>query len=266
MGDESRFIVELMCKRLVKTDFQSGDLPRDPQTHVLKDYYKQRLVEELLTAEEWEEICQRVLSWQEMEQQQNKPILSRILSRFGRFPPVSRVDEVLGPERALAYKSALEAIENDGNTFGQFPAEMYAYPWRKFDMDAAVSVVTNVIAPNIGDEINMTASYQQLICEFRARRRERSSITALEFGKRKSAVRSLGIWFPIPRDIDAWKNDPRTHMLMPEFIETMNQVVGRMRMVRSFLQHIPRRRLSTRACTDLPANLRRMKSYLKGDA
>jgi hypothetical protein len=90
------------------------------------------------------------------------------------------------------------------------------------------------------------------------------NITAAEFGKRKVVVRALGIWFPITKDLEAWKTDPRTTGIMPEFLHVMSQVVERMKMVRSYLQHIPRRRLSTRACQDLPANLERMKAYLKG--
>jgi hypothetical protein len=112
--------------------------------------------------------------------------------------------------------------------------------------------------------MGMATTYRQFLCELRARRRERSNITSAEFGKRKAVVRSLGIWFPITKDIETWRTDPRTCGIMPEFLDVMGQVINRMRLVRSFLQHIPRRRLSTRACADLPTNLQRMKVYLAG--
>lgn len=265
-ADDRRFLTDLLCKRLVRSDFQSGDLPRDPQVHTIKAYYRDRLADELITDEEWEDVCSRVVSWQEQEEEQAKPILSRILSRFNRFPPIARVAEILGPQRAAVYRAALETIENDMATYSQFPSDFSSYPWRKFDMDAAVSVVAAVIAPHIGDEAGMAAIYHQFVCELRARRRERSNITSAEFVKRKSVVRALGIWFPITKDIDKWKSDPRTCKIMPEFLSVMAQVVDRMRLVRSFLQHIPRRRLSTRACADLPTNLNRMKVYLAGYA
>ncbi len=264
-ADEKRLVVELLCRRLVKADFKRGNVPRDPQAQTLREHYGQRLADELVTEEEWDEVCQVIMSWQDAEEQQARPVLDRILARFSRFPTIERVSEILGTDRAEAYRTALERIECDqGDVSRRFPPERSAYPWRKFDMDSAVSIVVSVIAPNIGDEIGMSAAYQQLTLELRARRKERSSMSAAEFAKRKAFVRSLGIWFPITKDIEAWKRDPRTRDIMPEFIETMNQVTGRMRMVRSMLQHIPRRRLSTRACADLPANLQRLKAYQRG--
>jgi hypothetical protein len=263
-ADEKRFLTELLCRKLVKADFASGDLPRTPQVDQLKDYYRLRLVDDLISNEVWEEVSEQVASWEEREVQQSKPILPRILDRFSRFPTVARVKEVIGKETADRYKTALESIENDMDANSVFPSELSAYPWRKFDMDASVSIVLNVIVPNLGDDISMATAYQQMLCELRARRRERTLVTAAEFTKRKQIVRALCIWFPISRDIETWKTDPRTAAIMPEFLATMKQVVLRMRLVRSFLQHIPRRRLSSRACADLPANLRRMKTYLDG--
>ena len=263
-ADEKRFIADLLCSRIVRADFQTGELPRTPDPNALMEFYKERMAYDFIKEEEWEEVCQRVITWQEMEEQQGRPVICRILSRFTKYPPIDRVAEVLGDERASSYRAALETIECDPGISTQFPNERVSYPWRKFDMDAAVSVVTNVIAPNIGDEVGMASAYQQLIGELRARRRERMSITAAEFGKRKIVVRALGIWFPITKDLEAWKKDPRTSTIMPEFLRVMAQVVERMKMVRSYLQHIPRRRLSTRACQDLPANLDRMRAYLRG--
>lgn len=263
-ADEKRLMTELLCSRIVRADFQTGELPRTPDPNTLMDFYRERLSTDFIKEDEWEEVCQRVITWQEMEEQQSRPVISRILSRFTKYPPIDRVKEVLGEERAASYKAALETIECEPTISSQFPSDRVSYPWRKFDMDAAVSVVINVIAPNIGDEVGMTSAYQQLVGEVRARRRERMNITAAEFGKRKIVVRALGIWFPITKDLDAWKKDPRTAAIMPDFLHVMCQVIERMKMVRSYLQHIPRRRLSTRACQDLPANLERMKAYLRG--
>ena len=266
-ADERRFIADIVCKRVVTVDFQSGDLPSsDINPEAMKEFYRDRLAASLVNDDEWEDICQRVLCWQELEHGHSRPIHERILCRFSKFPPIERVRDVLGESKALHYKTALEEIENDEKLSALFPNERVSYPWRKFDMDAAVAVVADVMAPNLGNPESMAVAYDELVAELRARRKERMDITAAEFGKRKVLVRALGIWFPITKDIDRWKADPRTAPLMPEFLRVMDLVVERMKLVRSYLQHIPRRRMSTRACDDIEANLERMKAYLRGYA
>lgn len=262
-ADERRLIVDAVCKRLARTEFDSGALPRSPSGNDLREYLGARMSSDFIAEEEWDEVAQRVAAWEEQEESKRGDSgLTQVLARFPRFPTVERVEELFGKTRAEAYKAALEQATEDP----AFPDERQAYPWRKFDMDAAVSVVTRVIAPNMGDDAAMVAALAHLVGELRARRRERASMDAAELGKRKSVARSLGIWFPMTKDLDAWKADPRTAGIMPEFIRVMKSVIRRMRLVRSYLQYIPRRRLSARACADLPTNMDRMKAYLRGFA
>jgi hypothetical protein len=262
-ADERRVLIDAICSRLLRPDFDQGTLPRDIDVSVMREHFRARAVDDLVTDEEWEELCQRAAAWQDQEaSKRDEPGLNKVLARFSRFPTIERVEEVFGRARAELYRAALDTAGDDP----RFPNERHAYPWRKFDMDAAVTAVTRVIAPNMDDEVAMGAAFAQLVGELRARRMERSSMDTAELGKRKTVARSLGIWFPMTKDLDAWRADPRTAGIMDEFIKVMKAVSRRMRLVRSYLQYIPRRRLSARACADLPMNLERMKAYLRGFA
>lgn len=260
--DEKRAVADLLCARLLKQDFDSGTLVRDPQIDSLKEFYRDTMVDRLITDEEWEEACQVVYGWQDEENAQGLTTLQRTLLKFKRFPTVERVRVSFGDERAEAYKAALETLEN--SNIPGFPEERYSSPWRKFDCDAAVSVVVDILAPNIDDEDGMNEALNKLLGELRARRRERNVMDKSALKNRKGLARSLGIWFPITKDLDLWRADPRTEKLMPILEPLMTEVMNRMRMVRSYLQYIPRKRLSARACADLPKNIRRMQIYMRG--
>jgi len=261
--DEKQAIVGLLCSRLLKPDYDAGVLIRDPQIDSLKDMYRGDAVDRLITDEDWEDACQMVYTWQDQENTQGLSAYQRTLAKFRRFPTIDRVRASFGDERAEAYRAALEAIENDTSS-SSFPDERYSSPWRKFDCDAAVSAVTNVIAPNINDDQAMSDALSVLLGELRARRRERTVMDKATLASRKKVARSLGIWFPMGKDLDIWREDPRTSKYMDTLEPLMNEVMKRMRLVRSYLQYIPRRRLSTRACVDLPKNIKRMQVYLRG--
>jgi hypothetical protein len=260
--EDRHAIVDLLCQRLLKPDYDAGTLMRDPQIDSLKDMYRETAVDRLVTDEDWEEACQMVYMWQDQENGQELSAYQRTLAKFKRFPTIDRVRASFGDERAEAYKAALETIENEGSA--SFPDERYSSPWRKFDCDAAVSAVTDVIAPNLNDEQAMSEALATLLGELRARRRERVVMDKATLVNRKKVARSLGIWFPMGKDLDIWRSDPRTSKFMPLLEPLMNEVIKRMRLVRSYLQYIPRRRLSTRACIDLPKNIKRMQVYLRG--
>ena len=263
-ADERRLLVDLICRKVVRKDYESGALPRDPNVDTMRDMYKDRAVWDIIGEDAWEETVQRVLTWQDQEDKRSDPAINRVMARFTRFPTVDRVEGVFDAKRAEEYRTALEAIENDPDARRTFPDERFAYPWRRFDMDAAVSAVVFVIAPNLGDDGSMDEALSHLVGELRARRRERSSMDTAELCKRKVVARSLGIWFPMTKDMSAWNSDPRTAPYMAEFTSIMNKVTMRMRLVRSYLQYVPRRRLSARACADLSQNIMRMKTYLQG--
>lgn len=260
--DDKRAVVELLCSRLLKPDYDAGVLPRDPQIDSLKEIYRESIADRLVVDEEWEEACQVVYSWQDRENTQGLSALQRVLQKFKRFPTVDRVRLSFGDERAEAYRAALETIESAG--LAEFPDERFGSPWRKFDCDAAVSAVVNVVAPNVSDEEAMSDALGELMGELRARRRERCAMDKTALANRKRIARSLGIWFPIAKEIDSWRGDPRTEKYMPVLEPLMNDVMRRMRLVRSYLQYIPRKRLSARACVDLPKNIERMRAYLRG--
>lgn len=266
-SDYDRILTELVTTRMLKSDFDSGDLPADPSPEDLSEFYSSRLASELVGDAVWKRLSDVVSGWEEREKEANKPILNRVFERFSRLPTVDRVREVLGQDRGDAYKTAREEIEQDTKASSLMPSETSAYPWRKFDMDAAVSAIVDVVAPNLDKpESNMRAVYDRLLWELRARRRERVKMSsAAGIATKKETVRSLGIWFPITKDIPRWNSDPRTRDDMPEFLSVMSKVVNRMRTVRSYLQYVPRRRLSPRACADLPVNLERMRAYMRGD-
>jgi hypothetical protein len=227
----------------------------------LKSQYRDIAVDRFVTDEEWEEICQHLYAWQDEEESREEPVLQKILKRFKRFPTIEKVRNSLGDEKAEEYRAALEKIENAGI---EFPDERYTSPWRKFDLDTATSIVCDVISPNIDDEESMREALNVIMLEIRARRRERTVMDRASLAKRKSVARNTGIWFPINKDINRWRIDPRTKDYMPQVELLMEEVIKRMRLVRSYLQYIPRKRLSTRACADLPMNIERMKAYLRG--
>ena len=259
--EERHAIVNLLCQRLLKPDYDAGTMTRDPQIDSLKEMYRETAVDRLITDDDWEEACQMVLAWQDQENTQGLSAFQRTLIKFKRFPTIDRVRASFGDERAESYRAALETIENTG---GIFPDERYSSPWRKFDCDAAISAVTDVIAPHLNDEQAMSDALTTLLGELRARRRERVVMDKATLTSRKKVARSLGIWFPMGKDLDIWREDPRTSRHMDTLEPLMNEVMKRMRLVRSYLQYIPRRRLSTRACVDLPKNIKRMQVYLRG--
>lgn len=259
-ADDLRTMADVVCRKAVREDYESGYIPRDVGTDELKEIYRNDAVDRIISDDVWEEIRQRIEAWKEQDEETNMPVIVRLLKRFPRFPTVARVEEMFGMERASEYRNGLEVTENLPN----FPTDRHAYPWRKFEMDAAVSAVVKVVAPHINDEAGMSDALTKLVGELRARRRERSSMDTAELNRRKNIARSLGIWFPMAKDLPAWRSDPRTQHRMKEFLAAMSEVTKRMRLVRSYLQYIPRRRLSARACADMHNNIERMKAYLRG--
>lgn len=260
-ADNKRSMVDVLVQRVFRPDFEKGDILRDPDIDGLKSKYRENAVDRFLTDDEWEDICQHIYAWQDEEESREEPVYLKILKRFKRFPTIEKVRSSFGDEKAEEYRAALERIEDTGLSF---PDEKFASPWRKFDLDTAICVVCDVIAPNINDEESMREALNRIMMEIRARRRERSVMDRASLAKRKSVARSIGIWFPINKDILKWRIDPRTKDYMPQVEALMEEVIKRMRLVRSYLQYIPRKRLSTRACADLPMNIERMKAYLKG--
>lgn len=255
--DARKVLVDTIVKKVLRPDYDAGRLPAtELGVQDLKDFYRDRAVDEIIDDDVWEEAVQRVITWREADWNREAPILTKILSRFPKFPTVDKVSEILGEDRSIEYKTALEAAEG----IPSFPDERHCSPWRRADMEAAVSAVTDIIAPHIDDQESMRIAFDKLVDSMRARRRERAS----ENASRKAAARALGIWFPMSKDMTKWHTDPRTAATMPELVYFMDAVVKRMRMARSYLQYMPRRRMSTKACADLPLNIARMRAYVRG--
>lgn len=250
--------------RLLKRDYASGTLPRDPQIDEVKGAYAPVLADRLVTDDEWAQVCEAIYEMREGEEQaRERPTINRLLEKYGRFPTIDKVCQTFGQDRADRYKSALEAIEVYGCS--DFPDERYDSPWRTADLDVAVSIVTDVISPHMGDEVGMTLAFSRLAeCARDGRRRKKKRPASCD--DNKALARSLGIWLPVPGDIERWKTDARTRDAMPVFLPVLGEVVRCMKLARSYFQYIPRRRLCDKTVADFSANLERMKAYLRGIA
>ena len=110
--EERRMVVDLLCARMLRPDFDSGALERDPQLDTLKEGYRQSMVDRLITDEEWEDACQMVYGWQDDESSKEVSVLQTVLEKFRRFPTVNRVQSYFGDSRAEEYRAALETLEN----------------------------------------------------------------------------------------------------------------------------------------------------------
>lgn len=262
-ADGRRVLIDLLCKRVLRPDYENGVLQRNPQIESLKEDYRASLVDRLFTDDDWETACQVVYTWQDQERSMEENTFDKVLTKYRRFPTIEHVDSVFGADRAEMYRSALEIIQ-DRDQQNKFPDEKYKGPWRKLDLDSTISVVTDVIAPNIDDESAMAVAFSRHMGEIRARRKERIVMDSVDTKSRKQLARSLGIWFPITKELQKWRDCPKTTKLMKELEPIMIKVVRRMKLVRSYLQYIPRRKLTSAAVADLPANIDRMKTYLKG--
>jgi hypothetical protein len=251
----SCMLIEIIRDRVLIDKYKNGLITADLDISELKKIIGNDFVYD----EEWEELYQIVSNWHDIDSQKEKNIMDVIFDRFYRFPTIERVTTVLGEHKGEIYKIALETIESN-----DIIINLSAYPWRKFDMDTAANVIIDVISPNIGNDVSMRMAFNRLVSEIKARRREKTRLLACNSMEKKKVVKDMGIWFPISKDIDRWKSDPRTKDLMPDFITLMDSVIKRMRIVRSYLQHIPRRRISNKACQDIRNNMERMKKYLNG--
>lgn len=291
-ADESRTLVDLLCKRLLRPDFESGKVPGRVSCvdELLDVYVPPTLVTAVLEADrdsirrgcldefmkklikpgEWEEACQRVHAWQdELETCSggyDRSTLSRILLKNSKFPTVEKVAVLLGEEVAEDYKRSLETIEADPEPFAEFPDEKTSGGWNRHNAERAVSLVVDVIAPHGRDPEQMSAAYGRYMEELRSQNREKKITHNANKEQRKAAARSLGIWLPLQNDIPQWESDPRTCDRAAEFEKLVMRVMAKMRILRTVLQYIPRRRFSNHTVADLDHNMTRMRAYIKDDA
>lgn len=263
-------MLNFLKARVLQRDFDAGIIPENPTPEGLRELYRQTAVDEIITASEWAEALDMVITWRDARAASAGDtldgVLRHIFSKFKRFPPVERVRDLFGAERAEQYKGALEEAECEPTVNALMPTDRSPYPWKKIDMDAAVTLVVDILSSGAGSQ-EMSQLYEDFLGELRARRRERLKMSATTNSKEKKQVaRGLGIWFPLSKDMELWRQDPRTAPKMQEFERLMKLVTSRMRLVRSYLQYIPKRRLSVMACKDLDANMARMTIYLQGFA
>lgn len=260
--------MQFLKERLIQPDFDTGNLPVDIHVDALKERYAVALVDRLVRDEEWEAACHVACRMRDGEVDRRSAAIqmSDVLARYKRYPTVERVAASLGPERAGAYRAALERVEMDDGYRGLIPDERFGSPWRKPELEAVVSLMVDVVAPHIGDEAGMAAAFEWLVESVRSKRRERAASLTDSTREKRALAKSLGIWLPVPGDMERWKTDPRTRDKMREFLPIMEEVVRRLRMVRSYLQYIPRRRICDKTISELPENLARMKAYLRGIA
>jgi hypothetical protein len=288
-ADESRSVVDALCRRVLRPDFDSGKLQARPgtgedlvQTYAPislsaavdegdREQIRQQVTLDFLkravTEQEWAEACQRVNSWQDEVETASHTLertpLSRILAKFPKFPTVDRVRVLLGEEQAEAYRSALEAIEGNPDAYAEFPDERVSGGWNGHTAERAVSLVTDVIAPHESDPDKMASAFGRFMQELRSQNRERKMLRDATCSSRKVAARALGIWLPMPADMTRWESDARTAERAPEFEKLVQSVVAKMRILRSLLQFVPRRKFSNHTVEDMDRNMERMRSYIQ---
>lgn len=288
-ADDSRALVDLLCRRVVRPDFDTGRIPGriSGAAELVEKYIPLTLVSavceedrealrtesvegffmKLITEDEWDQVCQRLHAWQdELETSSgtyDRSPLSKILMKMPKFPTIERVRILLGEEISDEYKSALESMEDDPEAFSEFPEEKTSGGWNRHTAERAVSLVTDVIVPHARNPEEMAAAYGKYMEELRSQNREKKVTQNATKTTRKAAARALGIWLPLQNDTEQWETDPRTCDRAPEFEKLVMQVVEKMRILRSVLQYIPRRKFSNHTVMDMEANMERMRSYMK---
>jgi hypothetical protein len=269
-ADESRMLVDLLCRRIVRPDFDRGLVPGrigSPEDLVAVLGDGGDVLRRLLSEAERSEICQRVNSWQDRVETSagsyEGSSLARILQATPRFPTLERVDALLGEEMAAMYGKALERIEADRGPYAGFPDERTNGGWSRQSAERAVSLVVDVIAPHGADPDAMAAAYARYMEEHRSQTREKKVTHGADREAKKAAAKSLGIWLPVPSDLRQWEDDPRTADRAAEFQRLTIRTVDKMRIMRSVLQFIPRRKFSNHTVADLSPNVRRMRAYVR---
>lgn len=269
-ADESRAVVDALCRRVLRPAFDRGELSGHPSGTDDLVSAAGNLSRTLVTEQEWGAAMQRVCAWQDALETSSgtydKSPVARVLARSAmtKFPTVERVSELVSEELAELYSDALDKIEaDDSGAFADFPGERTCGGWGKQSAERAASLVVDVIAPYGADPDGMSSAYEKYMEEYRSQARERSVASNPDREARKAAARALGIWMPVAADIPKWEADPRTCDCAPEFERLVARVTEKMRIMRSVLQYVPRRKFSNHTVADMLANMERMRSYLK---
>lgn len=265
-ADDSRMLVDLLCKRVIRPDFEKGRIARvdgvDDLIASVGDVTRR-----LIADSEWMEVCQRIHAWQDQIEtcsgSYDRSLVFRIIQKVKKFPTVERVKILLGEEMAELYSDAMENIEKNPEVFSAFPDERVNGGWNKQTAERAVSLVIDVISPYGSDPEGLATSYARYTEEYQSQSRERMDTHNADKNVRRTAARRLGIWLPMPYDLKRWEEDPRTMDRAAEFQRLTMRVVDKMRIMRSVLQFIPRRRFSNHTVSDLDANISRMKNYIR---
>jgi hypothetical protein len=268
-ADESKMIVDVLCKRLIRGKFDAGIIPgRISGKEELITMLSGANVCDILKDIELEDICQHVHSWQDQIETCSKtydgssPLLM-ILQQVTKFPTVEKAKSLLGEEMSDMYVEALEKIEKRPDVYSEFPDERSNGGWSKQSAERAVSLVVDVIAPYGSDPNGMLVAYTKYMEEYRSQQREKRITHNVDGDARKVAARNLGIWFPVSADLQKWETDPRTRDRAADFQRLVIRTMEKMRIMRSVLQYIPRRRFSNHTIDDMDANMARMEAYVK---
>lgn len=277
-ADESRMLVDVLCKRVIRPKFESGVVPgRVSSADELAEIFcssssslPSPFARELVTDAEWSEACQRVNTWQdEIEANEaGESPLAHVLRRVGwkKFPTIDRVRTLVGEELADLYSDALEKIESDPESFPGFPEDRSGAGWNARTAERAASLVIDVISPHgTSDPQGMAQAFVRFQAEDRAQREEKKTVQDAGKDDRKKAARQLGIWLPRQTDLKTWETDERTARRAVAFQTLSSRVVDKMRVLRTVLQYVPRRKFSNKTVADLNANMERMRAYLRDD-
>jgi hypothetical protein len=152
-----REFLDAFCARLVRPDYLANALPAKIMgPGDLIDHYG-AVASRLLSDMEWEDVSQRVMDWQQAKSERVIPkidscsALQIILGKHARFPPVRKVEDVLGQEAAATYRANLEDIDNNPRVSVFFPDERPLTRWNADSVSRAAGLVAEVLAPYAGD-------------------------------------------------------------------------------------------------------------------
>lgn len=178
---QQRFMDEL-CRRAIEMDMGSPNFPDSGEG--LKEHYRETAVDKFVTPEEWDALARRVYSWRvNMKEQMHEDVYAQILGHYVSFPRYNIVSKKLSVEAGERYRAALERIENSGTGI-TLPIDYTKVSWTLKQLEERANVVTEVVAPNIGDNI---ATYEAYI-NFSRRHRESARVEKIKAPRKKKSM------------------------------------------------------------------------------
>jgi len=258
--DIVKWLTTEICNKIMKPEYDLGMITQEPRPDEIKQAYSSKVGDLIIPDEVWGLVCDEIDGWRYKDESRFMPLRTVIFQKYTRFPTVEKVITTFGEARGAKYKAALETLE-DCHEYNSIHISQQT--WRKLDIYTAVCIITDVLGPNIDNDIALERAYVSLLQEIKHIKKEKSLMLSSTKKERKSIVRKMGMWFPATKDLHIWRNDPRTAPYAEELIALALATSKKMKLRHSLLQYVPRRHVSTRTCKDLQNNMQRMRSYIE---